>query len=184
MKEILNRVLDEYEASSRLSSSSRALIIRELDSDDCYDAISVAADCRLLELASKIAGKVSHPDQMVRWITIGVLLGRFKLPEYVPLGLNLARNDDSLLVRGEALTSLGRVLPFVDDATSRKEVASYLVNVLEDPSEDNSIREGAYDGIRVATDGEEEMQPLQPFHPSEDIDPVVVSRFLERFAHV
>jgi len=183
MKEILNRVLDEYEESGRLSSSSKALIIRELDSDDCFDAVSVAADCRLMEVAPKIAEKVNQPDQMVRWIVIGTLLGRFELPEYVPLGLNLARKDDSLMVRGGALTSLGHVLPLVDSATLRKEVAMYLINVLNDPSEDNSIREGAYDGIRVATDGEEESPPLQHFHPPEDIDPVVVSRFLERFAH-
>lgn len=183
MNKKLEDALDEFDRTGSLSRERVEELTHEIEGGSPYDGISVAADCHATGLASIIAKRLDHDDQMVRWMAIGTLLRRFELEQYASAGLTMAGADSSLMVRGEALSGLGAVLAKVSDRGLKKRCAEYLKIVAEDQNEIDAMRQDAYAAILTAMeeDSEEASNYRTPFNPQESVDPIVISRFVGRF---
>ncbi len=175
----LEDVKREYQVNGRISRRSIGILKELIRGDDPYSAITVAGDCAAFDASPEIGLCLDSEDSMVRWNAAGVLFTRFRQPDLGDRCLELAKSDPDTLVRAIALCGIGEILHKVTNFQLRAQMATTLLQSLNDASELPEFRGAAYEGILAAMD----VLPLDRpsasrlFDPDKDLDEEIVQDF-------
>ncbi len=177
-----NDVVHEYENHGRLSNRSVARLRDGLREADPFEAITVATDCAVFELAPEIAHCLDSTDPMVRWNAVGALFTRFRVPIRLEQLIGMAESDPDSMVRAIALCGVGEMLPKAPDEATSRRMATLLISTLENDDLFEEYRTSAYRGILAAMD----VMPLDrpPAHKPlglAKIDKNMVERFKTQY---
>ncbi|WP_010299830.1 hypothetical protein [Candidatus Odyssella thessalonicensis] len=146
----INTIKDELIEKGRLSPQSIQDLKWHLQNDlRPHMAIILATDAHLKELGPLIATKLDDEDDFIREVAVGCLIGRLFLTEYAPKALELAKEDPYENVRGLAISNLGAVIDAVDKEL-KKEISSYIYEIISNSLYNDFLKECAYHSIVVA----------------------------------
>ena len=179
----LDDIWQEYIDQDCLSPHTLKELAWHIEYDpDPVDAITMATDMGLKQLAPCIAKHLDHDDDYVRELSVGCLLGRLKLPEYAEQGFKMAQEDPDSGVKGLAIFNIGEILNEIRDKNLRYKIALYLYQVLIGIKEqESSLKKGSSYQSILAAMGIPNLERPRVRDLGKDIDFDLVERFKKKY---